>query len=51
MRDIKKLSREEILAMLCAPGETDEPEESDFIEGDEEAEATFVKNWIDKELN
>jgi hypothetical protein len=51
MRDIKKMTREEILAMLCAPGETDELEESDFIESDEEAEETFIENWIERELN
>jgi hypothetical protein len=54
VRDIKKMTREEILGFLCAPGATDEPEESDFIaesDLDEIAEETFVKNYIAKELN
>ncbi|MDR0764300.1 MAG: hypothetical protein LBE65_01750 [Synergistaceae bacterium] len=51
MRDIKKLTREEMLEMLCAPETTDEPEESDFVEADESEEERFVENWIEKELN
>jgi hypothetical protein len=45
------MTREEILEMLCAPGETDEPEESDFVDIDEMEEERFVENWIDKEMN
>jgi hypothetical protein len=48
MRDIKKLTREEILEMLCAPGSADEPEESDFVETDEIEEERFVRNWIER---
>ena len=51
---MRELTREEMLEILCAPGTTDEPEESDFIEEsdlDEIAEETFVKDWIEKELN
>jgi hypothetical protein len=51
MRDIKKLTKEEILEILCAPEITDEPEESDFVETDETEEEKFVKNWIEKEMN
>jgi hypothetical protein len=47
---MRELTREEILEILCAPGRTDEPEESDFDECDEAAEDTFVENWIRKEL-
>jgi hypothetical protein len=50
MRDIKKMTREEILEILCAPGTADEPEESDFVESDDEAEQMFVENWIKKEM-
>jgi hypothetical protein len=49
MRDIKKMTREEILAMLCAPGVTDEPEKSDFVEFDEAEEDICVENWIRRE--
>jgi len=54
MKDIKKLTREEILEILCAPGITDDPEESDFVASDETDEAIeemFVKKQIVKELN
>ena len=54
MKDITKLTREEMLEILCAPTITDEPEESDFIgesDLDEKAEETFVENWIERELN
>jgi hypothetical protein len=54
MKDIKKLTREEILEILCAPGITDEPEESDFVASDETDEAIeemFVKQQITKEVN
>jgi hypothetical protein len=51
MRDIKKMTREEILAMLCAPGAADEPEGSDFVESDETAEEKFVENWIRRETD
>jgi hypothetical protein len=50
MRNIKKLTREEILETLCAPGVTDEPEESDFVETDE-LEEMFVNDWIEREMN
>jgi hypothetical protein len=48
---MQELTREEMLEILCAPGSTDEPEESDFEETDELEEEKFVKNWIAKELN
>jgi hypothetical protein len=51
MREIKEISKEEMLEILCAPGRTDEPEESDFVETDELEEEKFVQNWIEKELN
>jgi len=54
MKDMKKLTREEILEILCAPGITDEPEESDFVASDETDEGVvemFVKKQITKELN
>jgi hypothetical protein len=51
MRDIKKMTREEILAMLCAPGAADEPEGSDFVDIDETEEEHFVQNWIEREMN
>jgi hypothetical protein len=50
MRDIKKMTREEILEMLCAPGKTDEPEKSDFVESDEIEEEKFVTDWLEKEM-
>jgi len=51
---MRELTREEILEILCAPGITDEPEESDFVASDETDEAIeelFVKKQIVKELN
>jgi hypothetical protein len=54
MRDMRELTQEEILDILCAPEWTDEPDESDFIaesELEEKAEEIFIKNWIAKELN
>jgi hypothetical protein len=48
---MRELTNEEILEMLCAPGITDEPEESDFVDIDEPEEEKFVQNWIEKELN
>ena len=54
MRAMKELTREEMLEMLCAPAQTDEPEGSDFVaesELDERAEEIFVKNWIEWEMN
>jgi hypothetical protein len=50
MRDIKKLTREEMLEIMCAPGTTDVPEESDFVESDETAEEIFVEDWIAREM-
>ena len=50
MKDITKLTREEILDILCAPVPADEPEESDFIESDETAEVKFVEEWITREM-
>ncbi|MDR1482129.1 MAG: hypothetical protein LBI74_05825 [Synergistaceae bacterium] len=51
MRDIKKMTREEILAMLCSPGATDEPEESDFERSDDRKEEEFVKKQIEREMS
>ncbi|MDR1377168.1 MAG: hypothetical protein LBJ22_06625 [Synergistaceae bacterium] len=54
VKDMKELTREEMLEILCAPEAVDEPEESDFIaesELEERAEELFIKNWITKELN
>ena len=51
MKDITKLTREEMLEILCAPTITDEPEESDFVDIDEMEDEKFVQNWIEKELN
>ncbi|MDR0616350.1 MAG: hypothetical protein LBG29_06030 [Synergistaceae bacterium] len=51
MKDITKLTREEMLEILCAPVPADEPEESDFVESDELEEEKFVQNWIERELN
>jgi hypothetical protein len=48
---MRKLTREEMLEILCAPGTTDEPEESDFVETDELEEEKFVRNWIEREMN
>ena len=51
---MRELTREEMLKILCAPADTDEPEESDFIgesDPDEKAEERFVENWIERELN
>ena len=48
---MKELTWEEIMEIVCAPAITDEPEESDFIDGDEIGEDQFVKNLIAKELN
>jgi hypothetical protein len=51
MRDVNKLTQEEILEILCAPATTDEPEETDFEAVDDTAEEEFIKNWIERELN
>jgi hypothetical protein len=48
---MRELTREEILEILCAPGITDEPEGSDFVDIDELEEEIFVQNWIRKERN
>jgi hypothetical protein len=48
---MRKVTREEMLKILCAPEITDEPEESDFVETDESEEEHFVRNWIERELN
>ena len=48
---MKKLTREEVLEIVCAPAITDEPEESDFIDSDEFGEEKFVKNLITRELS
>jgi hypothetical protein len=48
---MQELTREERLEILCAPGITDEPEESDFEETDEPEEEKFVNSWIERELN
>ena len=48
---MRELTREEMLEMLCAPGITDEPEESDFEEIDEAEEEKFVNDWIEKETD
>jgi hypothetical protein len=52
MGNMRELTQEEILEIMCAPEITDEPEESDFIDSDDNVEAdeeNFVKNWITKE--
>ena len=36
--EMKELTTDEILEIMCAPEITDEPEESDFIAGDETGE-------------
>jgi hypothetical protein len=54
MRDMEKLTHEEILEIMCAPAPADEPEESDFVadsETEEKANEAFIKNWIARELN
>jgi hypothetical protein len=48
---MRELTREEMLEIMCAPGITDEPGESDFVETDELEEEKFVNNWIERELN
>jgi hypothetical protein len=51
--EMRELTREEILEIMCVPAQTDEPEESDFVEEselDERAEEIFVKNWIEGEM-
>ena len=48
---MKELTTDEILEIMCAPEITDEPEESDFIAGDETGEEEFVEKMITKELN
>ena len=48
---MKELTADEILEIMCAPEITDEPEESDFIAGDETGEEEFVEKMITKELN
>jgi hypothetical protein len=48
---MRELTREEMLEMLCAPGTTDEPEESDFEKTDEQEEEKFVNDWIEKETD
>ena len=48
---MKELTQEEILEIVCAPAITDEPDESDFVEGDDIGEEKFVENLIAKELN
>jgi hypothetical protein len=50
MKDAAKLTREEILDILCAPVPADEPEESDFVESDEIEEEKFVEDWITREM-
>jgi len=47
---MRELTQDEILNIVCAPAITDEPEESDYIAGDEAGEEIFVKNLISKEL-
>jgi hypothetical protein len=47
---MRKLTREEILEMLCSPETADEPEESDFVETGELEEEKFVQNWIEREM-
>jgi hypothetical protein len=49
--EVRELTRDEILEILCAPAITDVPDESDFVYSDENAEEDFVKNWITRELN
>jgi 3-methyladenine DNA glycosylase AlkC len=49
---MEKLTREEILEIMCAPAATDEPEETDFIDdGCEMDEEIFIRRQIAKELN
>ena len=48
---MRELTREEMLEIMCAPGTTDEPEESDFEETDELEEEKFVNDWIEKETD
>jgi hypothetical protein len=51
---MRELTREETLEIMCAPESIDEPEESDFIaesDLDGAAEETFVKNWLEREMN
>jgi hypothetical protein len=52
--EMRELTQEEILEIVCAPAITDEPEESDFftcIDDDGIGEENFVKNLIAKELD
>ena len=49
--EMKELTQDAILEIVCAPAITDEPEESDFIAGDETREEEFIENLITKELN
>jgi hypothetical protein len=51
MKDIKELTQDEMLEILCVPATTDEPEESDFEAVDDAAEEMFVKSWIEREMN
>ena len=48
---MRELTREEILEIMCAPATTDEPEESDFVDGDESGEENFVESSVAKEFN
>ena len=49
--EMKELTSDEILDIMCAPVVTDEPDESDFIAGDEIGEEEFIGKFITKELN
>jgi hypothetical protein len=54
VKDIEKLTDEEMLYILCAPAATDEPEEPDFIAEnglDEKSWEIFAGDWIARELN
>ncbi|MDL2263056.1 hypothetical protein LJC31_00230 [Synergistaceae bacterium OttesenSCG-928-I11] len=42
----------EILEIMCAPDNTDTPQESDIVtrnSGDDVADEMFIKSWIDRE--
>ena len=41
-----ELTRDEILEIVCASAITDEPEELDFVDGNEAGEENYVKNLI-----
>jgi len=48
--EMKELTRDEILEIVCAPAITDEPEGSDLVYSNDFDEEDFVNNLITKEL-